>query len=615
MPIAVECPNGHRVRVRDKLAGKLIKCPRCETPARVPAASESQNSPARSQRRKQRGASNNQHAATSELPPRRASAQRKNRRSSKTRNPTFRVGRGVLFGTAGAILLLLVTLVLLYSVQDDADGFDTPAQAFAALQTAIQQQNWEQAARCTTEESQSELAAGLTMLVSFMGAFQPSLGSDIEALFAKHGLNRAGSVGNLPSSTDPVSAFTQTVTDKPALIAGLLDIVTRMDPDSVEEPVTLLSNGRLQEAKITGTTAVAAFTSGGQTETIEFRQRNGLWLVHLSEDMLASNSADDIITMVHSDADDASDDDSSRPYESQETEQPTGYSTNSRPVNSAEYPSVPSSVLRQTPAAPTDHEQPQGSVATSSSEFESTSQFAGLKMTATVSREVPFGLFLFPDMERQNPIFLSVKIQGPGVVNSTQYGHFQFQIQTDDGQQLNLLKPLEGKFNENLQQGLAELDHFFLDQPDTLTLHLVVQNPPKNATAMALKGSFRLVIRETITVDQVLQKLNRPLAEAGLRQVGRFVPSRPRPSESSVSGALAIDFTGNRQLIDDIELLDGKGNKISTGGTGGGSARQARYIRWTGEDLTPDTKLRILLNTEPKTVNVPLEFAELPLRW
>lgn len=36
MPLTVECPNGHRVRVRNELAGKRIRCPRCKQPARVP---------------------------------------------------------------------------------------------------------------------------------------------------------------------------------------------------------------------------------------------------------------------------------------------------------------------------------------------------------------------------------------------------------------------------------------------------------------------------------------------------------------------------------------------------------------------------------------------------
>jgi len=38
MGIVAHCPNGHRTKVRDHLAGKRVRCPTCEATMRVPAA-------------------------------------------------------------------------------------------------------------------------------------------------------------------------------------------------------------------------------------------------------------------------------------------------------------------------------------------------------------------------------------------------------------------------------------------------------------------------------------------------------------------------------------------------------------------------------------------------
>lgn len=38
MAIVVDCPNGHRVKVKDVFAGKLVHCPICQAKTRVPSA-------------------------------------------------------------------------------------------------------------------------------------------------------------------------------------------------------------------------------------------------------------------------------------------------------------------------------------------------------------------------------------------------------------------------------------------------------------------------------------------------------------------------------------------------------------------------------------------------
>ena len=36
MPIFAECPEGHNLILREEVAGKLIKCPKCGSQTRVP---------------------------------------------------------------------------------------------------------------------------------------------------------------------------------------------------------------------------------------------------------------------------------------------------------------------------------------------------------------------------------------------------------------------------------------------------------------------------------------------------------------------------------------------------------------------------------------------------
>ena len=233
----------------------------------------------------------------------------------------------------------------------------------------------------------------------------------------------------------------------------------------------------------------------------------------------------------------------------------------------------------------------------------------GLSISASISRQEPFDLIIFPDVERQKPIYVTVTIKGPQILDAKQYGKFKFDSITDDkGNKLKLLLPLKGKFNEELEKGMVRLDHFFLEKPNTLTLHLVVSNPSAGANEIKIDGSFYLDIQPAITIKDVLKNLNQPLKAPGLEKIGQFVPLYPKRGESDVEGSLAIDFTGDRRKIDTIELLNGDGMQISTGGTGSGSSRKARIIRWAGEKLPADTQLRVVLEGDSKNTRIPISL-------
>ena len=239
---------------------------------------------------------------------------------------------------------------------------------------------------------------------------------------------------------------------------------------------------------------------------------------------------------------------------------------------------------------------------------------ANLKLSAKLSKRAPDGVIVFSNVERQRPIFATLEFHGSFVANAVRYGRFQFNRLADDqGKMLKLLKPISGQFNENLQTEMAEVKHFFLERPDLLHVQLTLEKPSADARQLTIEGSAQFDVRAAITIDNVLAQLKEPLAAPGLEKIGRLTASRPRPGEAEPGEALAIDLIGDRTKVDDVELLDGEGQTISTGGTGMGSRRQARIIRWTGHPLPRDTKLRIILAGEPQRVTVPIKFSALAI--
>ena len=216
-----------------------------------------------------------------------------------------------------------------------------------------------------------------------------------------------------------------------------------------------------------------------------------------------------------------------------------------------------------------------------------------VEVSAVVFREEPQEVIVFPDIARQRPLYVILRLKGQPIADAVEYGRFTFSIKDDQGKALKLLTPVKGTFNENLQQDMARLDHFFLDQANQIKLPLIVQRPAPEATSLSIDGSFQLMTRSAITVPNVMSNLGKPLSDPRLAAVGKITVSLPRAGESDIEGSLAVDFAGDRTRIDDIEFLDGDGIKLSTGGTGMGSRQQARYIRWAGEKLPKDTQLRI----------------------
>ena len=143
-------------------------------------------------------------------------------------------------------------------------------------------------------------------------------------------------------------------------------------------------------------------------------------------------------------------------------------------------------------------------------------------------------------------MFATLKMQGEAIVNATMYGKFRFSaIKDDKGKTLKLLKPLEGKLNEKLETTLVELDHFFLERPDLLTLYLILEKPSASAQHFPSTDRFNSG-QQTITIDNVMAQLSKPLSAPGLDKIGKFTASLPQPGEADVEGALAIDFIGDR---------------------------------------------------------------------
>lgn len=231
------------------------------------------------------------------------------------------------------------------------------------------------------------------------------------------------------------------------------------------------------------------------------------------------------------------------------------------------------------------------------------------EINAEASAKEPQGFMFFGGLSEQRPIFVTLKIQKQEIIDATRYGRFQItSIKDDSGNSLKLLQPLEGDMKEDLTREMDDINHFFLESPSILRVVLVVEKP-KNAKTISVEGSFELEVRNVITIENILSKLGNQLSDPELHSIGEFTASIPPQDESDTKGSLAIDFVGTGDKFDEFEILRRDGYIISTGGIGTRTPDGSRMIRWSGGDLPNDAMLRIVVNEDLNTENVPFDVS------
>lgn len=167
-------------------------------------------------------------------------------------------------------------------------GFDSPEDAFAALRTAVQNDDFAAATRCLSRESQAALAEMITLPLAMMAAFEPSKEDEVKALLSKHGISTEDESDDFPVESIP---------DKVAYIADVmawLEANSDETPDG-EAPMEAVADGTLGELTYDGDSAIGQVTTADdQTEDMEFIRLDGRWYIHLGKElaMMADASAE-----------------------------------------------------------------------------------------------------------------------------------------------------------------------------------------------------------------------------------------------------------------------------------------------------------------------------------
>jgi hypothetical protein len=160
----------------------------------------------------------------------------------------------------------------------------------------------------------------------------------------------------------------------------------------------------------------------------------------------------------------------------------------------------------------------------------------------------------------------------------------------------------------------VELDHFFLDDPDTLAIPMIFEKPSEGASQLSLTGSLQIKTRPSVVVNDVLAHIGRLLTAPGLDALGRFKVAKAGPDDAEdPDTALVIEFVGDLERIREMSLVRSDGSAVSDGQMSNWSERQARVVLFCSENIPKDAKLRIVPAGDPQVAAIPLRLHDIPI--
>jgi hypothetical protein len=160
-----------------------------------------------------------------------------------------------------------------------ATKFDTPEAAFQAFQDATAAEDWQTAANCLTAESQTMMADGLVLGVSFSTGGDAQKEKDVAALLKKHGIDLDAEP---PAAKDGpgMPEISASVKDKPALISDLMAWLKK----NKDGGGFALQLNKIGKVTIDGDKATAMVETDRGQRPIAFVRADGGWLVSMDED-------------------------------------------------------------------------------------------------------------------------------------------------------------------------------------------------------------------------------------------------------------------------------------------------------------------------------------------
>lgn len=156
------------------------------------------------------------------------------------------------------------------------EGFDSPQAVFAALQQAVEADDFSAAARCLDPESQQAMAVIMTIPLGLVAAFDPEKEKEVEQLFKKYGISMEEDSDEFPIKSSE---------ERIAFMADVVEWMEANGDDTGEDsgPLKKMGRGSLGEVSIEDERATATVTlADNSTEEIEFARVDGQWYLHLS---------------------------------------------------------------------------------------------------------------------------------------------------------------------------------------------------------------------------------------------------------------------------------------------------------------------------------------------
>lgn len=445
-------------------------------------------------------------------------------------------------------------------------GYQSPEAAFAAVQEAARNKDFQGAVGALTDDSQDALCGMIVLATGLMAAFGGDEMADIKAVLEKHGVPIEApkfdfNIGEAPpaDATPPAAEEPEEmpIKDKPAFIAEMFAVMEKKGgSEGFDKGPTDWIDAELRDLAIAGESATATvfrMEEGAEvTEPIEFRKGPGGWLVHLPLDLMQSQSgAEGTASAFGGDAD--------------------------------------AELQMELPV-----EELQAEVAA----------------TLKVYGERPFGAFFFGEYP-EGALFGLMEIKGPPIAEGFAFGHFEITAAQDDtGKDLKLAVPVQDKFNKEFGAQFVELDHFFLEEKSTLPINFVLEPPGAGAQALkTLEGTLKVKVRSSIVVPDILSKVGTTLTEPKeLAEAGELKIVKPAADEGQPGHVVAIDFIGDDAAVKEMGLVDANGESISTGRFSFGGGNKTHTVFESDEKLPPGTQLRISLAGTDRTVVVPFKF-------
>ena len=167
---------------------------------------------------------------------------------------------------------------------------------------------------------------------------------------------------------------------------------------------------------------------------------------------------------------------------------------------------------------------------------------------------------------------------------------------------------MRGKFGGDLESDLVKLDHFFLEKPDEIVVHMGFAPTSADTKQIAQgSGTAKLKVRKSVLVGGLRNKIGQTISDPALKSYGEFKVEASRDGNDS---AIDVICKGAKRQNHKMMLVDRDGNVIQEHTWRHHGDDYTRYAINAGPGLTDETQLKIILSGSEKILVVPFQVGD-----